>query len=35
MPELKYGDDEATIRIDTGDVLEGSLSTRARRLVEE
>jgi hypothetical protein len=31
----KYGDDEATIRIDTGDVLEGSLSSRAGRLVEE
>jgi hypothetical protein len=31
----KYGDDEATIRIDTGDVLEGLLSSRARRLIEE
>ena len=31
----KYGDDEATIRIDNGEVLEGTLGTRARRLVEE
>ena len=31
----KYGEDEATIRIDTGEVLEGSLGTRAKRLVEE
>ncbi|MGZ9003958.1 MAG: DUF4160 domain-containing protein [Burkholderiales bacterium] len=31
----KYGGDEATIRIDNGDVIEGSLSTRAKRLVEE
>jgi hypothetical protein len=31
----KYGDDEATILIDNGEVLEGSLSARAGRLVEE
>ena len=31
----KYGDDEATIRIDTGELLEGSLSSRATRLIEE
>ncbi|MGZ3519267.1 MAG: DUF4160 domain-containing protein [Vulcanimicrobiaceae bacterium] len=31
----KYGDDEATIRIDTGEILEGYLSTRTKRLVEE
>ena len=31
----KYGDDEATIRIDNGDLLEGSLSSRAKRLIEE
>ena len=33
--QAKYGDEEATIRVDNGDVLEGSLSTRAGRLVEE
>jgi hypothetical protein len=31
----KYGDDQATIRIDNGEVLEGALSRRAQRLVEE
>lgn len=31
----KYGDDEATILIDTGQVLDGRLSNRALRLVEE
>jgi hypothetical protein len=31
----KYGGDEATISIDNGSVLEGSLSTRAMRLVDE
>jgi hypothetical protein len=31
----KYGRDEASIRIETGEVLEGSLSKRALRLVEE
>ena len=31
----KYGEDEATVRIDDGEVLEGRLSTRAKRLVEE
>jgi hypothetical protein len=31
----KYGDAEATIRIDNGEVLEGSLSSRAKRLVDE
>ncbi|MGZ5152674.1 MAG: DUF4160 domain-containing protein, partial [Vulcanimicrobiaceae bacterium] len=31
----KYGNDEATIRIDTGEILEGYLSTRTKRLVEE
>ena len=31
----KYGDDQASIRIDNGNVLEGALGTRARRLVEE
>lgn len=31
----KYGDDEATILIDTGQVLDGRLSNRTLRLVEE
>ena len=31
----KYGADQAVIRIDTGDVIEGNLSARALRLVEE
>jgi hypothetical protein len=31
----KYGDDEAAIRIDNGEVVEGLLSARAKRLVEE
>lgn len=31
----KYGDDEATIRIDNGNIVEGALGTRAKRLVEE
>lgn len=31
----KYGDDQAVIRIDTGEVIEGNLSARALRLVEE
>lgn len=31
----KYGDDEASIRIDNGEVMEGALGTRARRLVDE
>jgi len=31
----KYGDDQASIRIDNGEVLEGELGTRARRLVDE
>lgn len=30
-----YGADQAVIRIDTGDVIEGNLSARALRLVEE
>jgi uncharacterized protein DUF4160 len=31
----KYGDDQASIRIDNGDILEGTLGPRAKRLVEE
>lgn len=31
----KYGDDEATIRVDNGELLEGSLSSRAKHLIEE
>ena len=31
----KYGADQAVIRIDTGEVIEGDLSARALRLVEE
>jgi hypothetical protein len=31
----KYGDDEASIRIDNGEILEGTLGTRAKRLIEE
>ena len=31
----KYGDYEATIRIDNGEILGGSLNSRAKRLVEE
>ena len=31
----KYGTDQAVIRIDTGEVIEGNLSARALRLVEE
>ena len=31
----KYGDDEASIRIDNGEVMDGALGTRARRLVDE
>lgn len=31
----KYGADQAVIRIDDGQVIEGSLSARALRLVEE
>ena len=31
----KYGADQAVIRIDSGEVIEGSLSARALRLVEE
>ena len=31
----KYGADQAVIRIDTGEVIEGTLSARALRLVEE
>ncbi|MCC6535410.1 MAG: DUF4160 domain-containing protein [Burkholderiales bacterium] len=31
----KYGGEQASIAIDSGEVLEGSLSTRALRLVEE
>jgi hypothetical protein len=30
-----YGDSETTIRIDSGGVLQGSLSTRAQRLIDE
>lgn len=31
----KYGADQAVIRIDTGEVIEGNLSARALHLVEE
>jgi Domain of unknown function (DUF4160) len=31
----KYGADQAVIRIDTGEVIEGNLSACALRLVEE
>jgi hypothetical protein len=31
----KYGDDEATVRIESGEILNGCLSKRAVRLVEE
>ncbi|SFF08373.1 DUF4160 domain-containing protein [Nitrosomonas sp. Nm166] len=31
----KYGGDQASIRIDNGQILEGKLGTRALRLVEE
>ena len=31
----KYGDDQASMRIDNGEILEGTLGARARRLVEE
>lgn len=31
----KYGDDQASMRIDNGEILEGALGARARRLVEE
>jgi len=31
----RYGADQAVIRIDTGEVIEGNLSARALRLVEE
>lgn len=31
----KYGGEQASIRIDTGQVLEGALGTRALRLVDE
>jgi hypothetical protein len=31
----KYGQDQAVIRIDDGQLIEGFLSTRALRLVEE
>lgn len=31
----KYGGDQASILIETGELLDGSLSTRARRLIEE
>ena len=31
----KYGGDQASVRIDNGEVLEGRLGTRALRLVEE
>jgi hypothetical protein len=31
----KYGGDQASIRIDNGEILEGSLTPRAIRLVEE
>ena len=30
-----YGDDQASIRVDNGEVLEGTLGARTRRLVEE
>jgi Domain of unknown function (DUF4160) len=31
----KYGGDQASIRIDNGEILDGTLGTRAIRLVEE
>ena len=31
----KYGGDQASIRVDNGEILEGALGTRALRLVEE
>ena len=31
----KYGDDQASLRIDNGAILEGGLRTRTLRLVEE
>lgn len=31
----KYGGEQASIRIDTGHILEGSLGARALRLVDE
>ena len=31
----KYGDDHASIRIDNGEILQGVLGARAKRLVEE
>jgi hypothetical protein len=31
----KYGDEQASIRIDDGQVIEGTLGARALRLVEE
>ncbi|MBI3374286.1 MAG: DUF4160 domain-containing protein [Betaproteobacteria bacterium] len=31
----KYGKDQASLRIDDGEILDGRLGTRARRLVEE
>lgn len=31
----KYGDDQAVICMDSGEVIEGNLSARALRLVEE
>ena len=31
----KYGGDQASVRIDNGEVLEGTLEIRALRLVEE
>ena len=31
----KYGSEQASLRIDNGAILEGSLGTRALRLVEE
>jgi hypothetical protein len=31
----KYGGDQATVRIDNGEILEGRLGPRALRLIEE
>jgi hypothetical protein len=31
----KYGESEVTVRIDDGEILDGFLSARAKRLVEE
>ena len=31
----KYGDDQASMRIDDGEILDGALGVRTRRLVEE